>query len=478
MTMTFGQTKDALQAAIQAVQPDDDTSHWVWVADFTDTYVIYELGYDEYFQDDYSIDDDGVVTMAGKPVPVMPQTSYVPLAADSAGIERRGRGSSRSGRPPEGPKDQVRVKSEPFTYRPDLPISFFRDLAVSRNLVAPRGGETHRLARHGREMNVSREARARASRRRFESAFEYRVEPNTNPGTGGNFAPPWWLNQEFATYPRTKRVLAALIEAHFDLPGGVSSVNLPILTTGTRVAPARTGAAVIDRDITDAKGSSTVMTLAGQADTSIQDLEQSPPGAYLDWALFKDMTEDYDSQLEEQLLIGLGAAQKQLVGLANVATIVKITYTAATPTGKAMYPNFGKAAAQIGDGRKQPPECWLMRTARYAWLMASEDSSTRPLMTPDPVIGVASILGWPVFLDDTIPTKLGAGANQDEAFGVRPSDLILLEGEPQTNVYKDVLSGVLGVRFQMHAPVAAITNRYPSGIALLQGTGFVIQAGE
>lgn len=385
---------------------------------------------------------------------------------------------------PEAPLERrqapaVRVKAEPLTYRRDVQHSYFRDLAASQGLVAPRGGESDRQTRHRAEMDVVRATRAANGQRRLDAeGFETRVNPNTKAGTGGNFAPPLWLNELFATAPRSGQVLAALIEAQFPLPSGISSINLPILTTGSLLAPALTDAAVVDRDITDATGSSTVVTLAGQVDTSLQLLEQSPTGAHLDWALFKDMAEDFDVHLEQQLVAGVGAASKQLLGLSNVASIVNIAYTSTAPTGKGMYKYFGQAAAQIGDGRRRPPECWMMRTARYAWLMASEDSSTRPLMTPDPIIGVASILGWPVFLNDVVSAKLGVGGNQDEVLAFRPSDLILFTGEPQTAVMREVLSGDLGVRFQMHAGVAAITNRYPSGIAVLGGTGFVVQSGE
>lgn len=370
------------------------------------------------------------------------------------------------------PATVVQVLEEPLTYERYGPHSFFKDQMV-RN-----GPAQERLTRHLQEMDVVRAARRASTLRRLGDGFEYRVTPDTQPGTGGNFTVPLWLIDLFATAPRTGQVLVPRIKATFDLPGGVSSVNLPIIQApGTRMAPARTDAAVIDGDLTDAPGSSTVVTLAGQEDSALQLLEQSPSAAAFDWAVFTDLMNDCDQQLEYQLVAGLGSSFKQLVGLANVATKVKVTYTTTTPTGKGMYPYFGKVAAQIGNGRKQPPECWLMRTARYAWLMSAEDTGTRPLMTPDPIEGVASILGWPTFLDDTIPATLGVGDNQDQIIACKPSDLILFKGEPVTNVMREPLSGALGVRIQMHLPVAAFTNRYPSGIGVLQGTGLVVESG-
>jgi hypothetical protein len=97
-----------------------------------------------------------------------------------------------------------------------------------------------------------------------------------------------------------------------------------------------------------------------------------------------------------------------------------VTYTDASPTGPEQFPYVGQMAAQIGDNRLLPPEAWLMRTARWAWLASAEDTATMPIVPtgfsptparptpdgkPDPV---SALLGWPVFPDDAIPATLGA----------------------------------------------------------------------
>ena len=348
-------------------------------------------------------------------------------------------------------------------------------------------GASDRLRRHAEEMRVlNREREERAWRGIRSGELEYRVEPNRTDGEGGYFTVPAWLNQYFATAKRPARMLGSLIPATFELPSGISSVNLPIVSTGTDVQPVADIAGVPTADITDTAGSSTVVTLSGQVDTSLQALEQSPAGAPLDWALFKDMTEAADADLETQLLTGLGTSYNQLLGVTNVSGITSVTYTDGSPTGGEMYPTLGKTAAQLADARFLPPEAWLMRTARWMWLLTSEDTSGLPFgvfgpgylgsddQTPDPIGG---LLGLPVFLDEAIPATLGTAANQDEIICLRPSDLVLLEGQPQTNIYREPLSGNLGVRIQMHVRVAAITNRYAPGIAVLGGSGFVVQSG-
>jgi hypothetical protein len=381
----------------------------------------------------------------------------------------------------------VQVRAEPLTYRQDGEhgVSFFQDLLVAELHGEKRAVE--RLSRHRSEMDViSLERQARAWRGIRGGDVEYRVEPDRTPGTGGNFAPPLWLVNLFASAKRPGRSLAGLIPAQFELPLGVSSVNLPILTSGTTAQAAVDDAAVAGTDITDFPGSSTVVTLASQADVPLQMLEQSPAGSALDWALFQDMTEATDYDLETQLLYGLGTSYSQLTGVTNVSSIVGVTYSSGSPTGSAVFPYLGQAAAQLADGRLAPPEIILMRHARFQWIATQEDTTGRPFglptpwyfgsgpSTPDPIAGIN---GLPVFGDEAISAVLGAAANQDQIIILRPTDLMLFEGQPVTNVYREPLSGNLGARIQMHKRVAAITNRYSSGIATVGGSGFTVQEG-
>lgn len=376
------------------------------------------------------------------------------------------------------------VRSEPLTYRQDDPhVSYFRDLLFPDRT----DGALERQRRHAAEMRVITDERnERAMRGLRAGDVEYRVEPNRTDGTGGYFAPPVWLTNLFATAKRPGRVLADLIPARFDLPDGCSSVSLPILVTGTTAQPAVDNASSPDSEITDAAGSSTVATLLGGADVPLQAIEQSPTGASLDWALFTDLTEATDADLESQLLYGLGSASSQLVGVTNVSSIVGVTYTSGSPTGSGMWPYIGQGAAQLADGRQAPPQIVLMRFARWAWLNAAEDTAGRPFglpspwyfgsgpSTPDPVGG---LYGLPAFTDEAISATLGAGSNQDELVILRSSDLILFEAPPVAVVLREPLSGTLGARVQLHQRVAAITNRYASGIATVGGTGFAVASG-
>lgn len=382
----------------------------------------------------------------------------------------------------------VKVNSEPLTYHRNAPVSYFADLIAS-SLHQDRGA-AQRLERHDQESRIiAKERQERAWRGLRAGQFEYRIEPNTADGEGGYFTVPAWLNELFATAKRPGRVLAGLIPGRFPLPNGISSVNVPIFTQGTLVKTRPDNTAVADQDITDSAGTSFVATLDGEADVALQLLEQSPAGAALDWVVFKDLAEAYDFELESQLIAGLGTAQR-ILGVTNVASTVGVTYTSASPTGTTMFPYIGQAVARVGNNRDLQPEVILMRTARWAWIGSQEDTAGLPFsiaspffmgsdpLTPDPVGGM---LGLPAFLDDAIPSTIGGTAStagtQDEIIVLRPSDLLLFEGMPQTAVMRDPLSGSLGVRLQLHNRAAAITNRYPSGISPVTGTGMVVQSG-
>ena len=405
----------------------------------------------------------------------MTMTDTRPLDQDGLPLDRRA--------------SELTARLGPLTYGRDTPHSYFRDWLGSNvpgfESMRTRDSE-QRLMHHAQEMDQIHQNRQRVARQRLNAGgFEYRVEPNTTQGTGGYFTPPAWLNNLFAPAKHAARVLADLIPAKFPLPTGVSSINLPILTTGTEVRPQVPNTGVPDKDITDAAGSSTVAVFAGDADVSLQLLEQSPSGAQIDWALFFDMGMSLAANIEYQLLYGSGLANNQLLGITQVGgSINTVTFTQNAPTGALLYPYFGQAIAQVGNNRLLPPECWLMRSSRWGWVTTQESTAGLPFGLPSPFFmgndedspdPVSGLLGFPVFLDESIPATIST--NQDVILLIRPSDLILLEGDIKTAVYTEVLSSSLGARMQLHQSVAAITNRYTSGISVITGTGMVVQSG-
>jgi HK97 family phage major capsid protein len=360
----------------------------------------------------------------------------------------------------------IEIIHEPLTYERFAERSYFKDLAL-----AGRGdqGSEARLQRHAEEMRtVIPEREAEREQRARAAGLEYRVNPNRTDGQGGYFSAPVWLIDHFATAPRTGRVLSALIP-NLPLPLGASEVKLPRLTTGTIASPTADLTAAPSRDIVDAAASQPVTPFAGVSDVALQLLEQSPAGAHLDWAIFKDLTANYDYQLELALLNGAGTGAA-FTGLLNLATgaggVSAVAYADASPTVPELMPFLGQAFGQLGDARLLPPEVWLMRSARWAWISSSDVN----LFVAEP-----RLVGRPVVMDDAIPATLGAGT-EDAIIAIRPSDNILLESAQHTEVMLEPLSGVMMARLRLHGYATAI-YRYPTGIAKITGSGLAAVSG-
>jgi len=385
---------------------------------------------------------------------------------------------------------RVEIRREPMVYerfQGHLPreeqASYFAD--VARAQISNDQRARARLERHAKEIAVESE---RLQQRRLEGA-EFRVNPSRVTG-GEFFGVPWWANEYFATAARAKRVYASMIPT-FDLPTGVVEVNLPRIVEGTHAPGVSDVTPAPERDFTDAAVESWCETFAGQADCSMQQLEQSPATAALDVVVLKDLLESYDRRLEESLFTGTGKANQRIAGVLNLTTgaggVSVVQYTG--KQGYEMFAALSQVAAKLGDARNCPPEVWLMRTARWCYLGGAEDLQNLPLAVPghqalppvaytfdDSRPAVAPpILGWPTFLSDAIPATLGAGKNRDVIVCARPTDSVLFESPKHTSVFKEVLSGTLQARFQLHGYAAAL-HRYPTGLAYMEGSGLEVSA--
>jgi len=165
------------------------------------------------------------------------------------------------------------------------------------------GGETyHRGATspswfrdlwHAQRGDADASDRLRRSNR--EVGMESRALGNTGAtgGSGGEFAPPAWLLDQYVKLARPGRVTADLFHRE-DLPMGVSSVNIPKIATGTTVAQQTTqNTAVAQTDITSTSLSSGVITLAGKQVCSQQLLDQG--GIRVDEVILSDLSRGFGS---------------------------------------------------------------------------------------------------------------------------------------------------------------------------------------
>jgi hypothetical protein len=95
------------------------------------------------------------------------------------------------------------------------------------------------------------------------------------------------------------------------------------------------------------------------------------------------------------------------------------------------------------------------------------------------VIGeVGNQMGLPVYTDANIPTNLGAGTNEDEIYVARFSDMLLYESPPRMEVFRDVGSATLTVRFRLYAYISLFVGRFPVGVSQIRGTGLMPRHSE
>lgn len=307
---------------------------------------------------------------------------------------------------------------------------------------------------------------------------------NETAGTGGEFVYPLWMMDAWVKLARASRPTADACNSQ-PLPDDTNSINLPTVSTGTTTAVQSDGGSVSSTDMGTSSVTATVKTIAGQQDIARQLLDRSTPG--IDQVIFDDLTRDYATKLDVQVLNGSGAGANA-TGILNVASINTSTYTDATPTVGELYSKLADIIQKIHANRFLPPEAFVMHPVRWGWILAALDTTNRPLVTPyapfnatgilervasENVVG--NMLGLPVIVDASIPTTLGAGT-EDAIICARFSDLYLFEQPaPGVNVrtYEEVLSGNLQIRFQVWGYFAFLGNRYAKSIGKVTGTGLI-----
>jgi HK97 family phage major capsid protein len=368
-----------------------------------------------------------------------------------------------------------RVTGEPGIYQDPLKVpggpSFFKDL---------------RNARQGDW------AAAERIQRNHAAQLETRTgDMTTVSGAGGQFAPPAWLVDEFIALARPGRVTANLCN-HNELPSGVSSINLPKVSSGTTTAvQALQNSALSDTAMTTTSVSSAISTIGGKQVVSLQLLNQS--GIPFDRVVLQDLAADFAKQLCQQVLYGSGTAG-QLRGLVGVAN--NTAYTTTSPalvsvtSANSFYNKVIAAAAGIATTRFLPANAVVMHPNRWAWCLQALDGNVRPIIAADggifnaPAISteilaegsVGTIGKLPVFIDPNISLAANSVTNQDECYVLRREDLFLYESQLLLESFEATFADQASVLFRALSWSAFIPDRYTASVASIRGTGLVAPA--
>jgi HK97 family phage major capsid protein len=364
------------------------------------------------------------------------------------------------------------VTGEPDTYQDPLNVpngpSFFKDL---------------RNARQGDW------AAAERIQRNHAAVMETRTgDMTTVAGAGGQFAPPAWLVDEFIALARPGRVTANLATRD-TLPAGVSSINLPKVSSGTTTGvQILQNSSLSDTAMTTTSVSSGITTIGGKQVVSLQLLNQS--GIPFDRVVLADLAADYAKQLCQQVLYGSNVSG-QLRGLVGVST--NTAYTTTSPalvsvtSANSFYNKVIAAAAGIATTRFLPANAVVMHPNRWAWCLQALDGNVRPIIAADggifnaPAIStdvvaegsVGTIGKLPVYIDPNISLAANSVTNQDEVYVLRREDIYLWESQLLLESFEATYADQASVLFRALAWSAFIPDRYTASVASIRGTGLV-----
>jgi HK97 family phage major capsid protein len=344
---------------------------------------------------------------------------------------------------------RVEVRKEESIYRPDGQVSFFRDVIHAHN------GDS--------------EARERLHRHSVE------MRDVTAASGGAGYIPPNYLAEYAAPKVRAGGPLLAQLPKA-PLPDAGMTISVPRVTTGTSVAVQTENGSVNETDFVSSQLSTSVRTIAGQSDISIQFFERSFPAA--DVVIADDLARAYTTEFDRQLVNGQSASSEH-VGLLNVGSIGSVTFTSTTPTAGDYLSPIYKAISTVTSNYFESPTHIVMHPRRAAFLASGQSTSTPIFQQGGLMMAsgeqnagiVGSIAGLPVVVDANVPTTLGTGTDEDAILVINANALRVMEGTPRFKVHESVGSGTLTVRLSYYGYSAAMFGRYPEAICKITGTG-------
>jgi HK97 family phage major capsid protein len=363
------------------------------------------------------------------------------------------------------PVGGTKITREVRTYTPEAEVSFVKDAfnAQFNNDYAAR----ERLARHSKEEAIERRA----------------VDTSNFAG----LVVPQYLVDLAAPYARAGRPTADFATAKRTLPAAGMTLNISRMTTGTSTAVQETqNTAVSNTDSDDTLLTIPVRTIAGQQDLSRQAIER---GTGIDTFVLADLIRSWHTTVDYQVLNGSGS-NGQFKGIRNSGGNA-VTYTATTPTTALLYSKLADAYQQVESNVFIAPTHWIMHPRRLAAILASSDTTGRPLAVPTangPMNATAAgaglpgygnsgytILGLPVVTDANVLTNLGAATNQDEIYCVAAPEMHLWEqaGSPFALSFDQTTAGSLTIKSVVYGFGAFSAERYPLAASIISGTGLV-----
>jgi HK97 family phage major capsid protein len=317
-------------------------------------------------------------------------------------------------------------------------------------------------------------ARERLERHMNEERIERREVTSSN---FSGLIVPQYLTDLAAPFARAGRPVADIARKHA-LPAQGLTMTISKVTTGTAVALQTEGDAVQETDMDDTKLDISIQTIAGQQNVTRQAIER---GTGIDALVMADLVSAWNTKLDSLVVAELLASAGQTV-----------TYTDASPTVAELYPKLLDAVQKVQTTFFGGPNVIVMHPRRLAWILASLDSSNRPLAVPTqngPFNALAegngsvvygnsgyTIAGLPVITDANVSVAQGSGTNQDTIYVGNTQELHLWEdagAQPMMLRFEQPRVAELDVTIVVYGYAAYTANRYPNAWAQINGTGLV-----
>ena len=381
----------------------------------------------------------------------------------------------------------LRVVNEPAPYGPGSPHSLFADQI---SLVSPMpmrmvaAGAKDRIEKHRQDTERELQARHISSNKAVRDAGYQALNDNdvaisyrdlsTAFGAGGEgLVPQQWLISEWYDGVRSEATLAALCKA-VPLPPGCSNIVVPGLSSVANPQPRpsenqQPAAAVNTTDIIVG-----VRSYAGETLISQQLFER---GNGFDQIVMQSSANGFADQLEADLLWGSGVMgtteiSGEILGLANVPSVVTVAYTSGAPSTQGIIQNIGYGVSSVGQARMRPATHIGLTPQRWASIAFDYDTNDEPVLRPG--IEGAFLGGLPVLQLPYLNGSLTAGS--DSALVCRPEELVILTSAPAFTILPQNGANQLSVSMVWHAYIAFIGGRFPSGTCFVSGTGFATSA--
>jgi hypothetical protein len=225
-----------------------------------------------------------------------------------------------------------------------------------------------------------------------------------------------------------------------------------------------------------------VVTITGQQDLSRQSIER---GARSDTEVFQDLLSDYNTKLGVQWLRGIGSAGESK----GIITAATQTQTYVGTTVASFISKVLGAANDVNTGIFKPATVVVMSSRRWHWLLASSDTTGRPIAASMASLGMninalggtgygvgVGVLvgpGLPVIVDEGIGAGFGVSTNEDRVIVTRLEELRGWEDSVMSFRFDETAGAPQTIRLAVFGYSAFNAERYVSGTSLVVGSGLV-----